>query len=241
MLPVDQIPWQNIQLLWSNTELRLQWVSLLVIVSLTAVLKSLISRLIKKNFLQQSEATTSEKWVNHSLRLLAPTTFLLLSVLCLSVFQSLHLDTSDFIRPAFNASVAWMAYRMIGTFTSNRTWLRTIAVVLFGLAALQSFGILSVTIELLEMISFQFGERKISVLDLMNGLGILLALLWGSSFLGGAGEKRINSTTCPTLATGIISKSFPNRFGCNEFCHRPIDDQLDLSSFAILGVRLVLV
>ena len=149
MLPIDQIPWQNVQLLWSNTELRLQWVTLSVIIPLTAVLTSLMTRLIKKNFFQQSGVTTSEKWIKHSLRLLAPTTFLLLSVLCLSVFQSLHLDTSDFIRPAFNVSVAWMAYRMVGIFTSNRTWLRTIAVVLFGLAALQSFGILSVTIELL--------------------------------------------------------------------------------------------
>lgn len=236
MLPIDQIPWQNIQLLWSNAELRLQWVSLLVIVSLTAVLKSLITRLIKKNFLQQSGATTSEKWVNHSLRLLAPTTFLLLSVLCLSVFQSLHLDTSDFIRPAFNVSVAWMAYRMIGIFTSNRTWLRTIAVVLFGLAALQSFGILSVTIELLEMISFQFGERKISVLDLMNGLGILLALLWGSSFLGGAGEKRIKQLPhVPPSLQVLLAKVFRTILVVMSFAIALSTIGLDLSSFAILG------
>ena len=236
MLPIDQIPWQNVQLLWSNTELRLQWVTLLVIIPLTAVFTSLMTRLIKKNFLQQSGVTTSEKWLNHSLRLLAPTTFLLLSVLCLSVFQSLQLDTSDFIRPAFNVSVAWMVYRMVGIFTSNRTWLRTIAVILFGLAALQSFGILSVTIELLEMISFQFGERKISVLDLMNGLGILLALLWGSSFLGGAGEKRIKQLPhVPPSLQVLLAKVFRTVLVVMSFAIALSTIGLDLSSFAILG------
>ena len=236
MLPIDQIPWQNVQLLWSNTELRLQWVTLLVIIPLTAVFTSLMTRLIKKNFLQQSGVTTSEKWITHSLRLLAPTTFLLLSVLCLSVFQSLQLDTSDFIRPAFNVSVAWMAYRMVGIFTSNRTWLRTIAIVLFGLAALQSFGILSVTIELLEMISFQFGERKISVLDLMNGLGILLALLWGSSFLGGAGEKKIKQLPhVPPSLQVLLAKVFRTVLVVMSFAIALSTIGLDLSSFAILG------
>ena len=236
MLPIDQIPWQKIQLLWSNTELRVQWVTLLVIILLTAVLTSLLTRLIKKNFLQQTGSTTSEKWIVHSLRLLAPTSFLLLSVLSLSGFQSLNLDTSDFIKPAFNVSVAWIMYRMVGIFTSNRTWLRSIAVVLFGLAALQSFGILSVTIELLEMISFQFGERKISVLDLMNGIGILLALLWGSSFLGGAGEKKIKQLPhVPPSLQVLLAKVFRTILVVMSFAIALSTIGLDLSSFAILG------
>ena len=236
MLPIDQIPWQKIQLLWSNNELRVQWVTLLVIILLTAILTSLLTRLIKKNFLQQTGSTTSEKWIVHSLRLLAPTSFLLLSVLSLSGFQSLNLDTSDFIKPAFNVSVAWIAYRMVGIFTSNRTWLRSIAVVLFGLAALQSFGILSVTIELLEMISFQFGERKISVLDLMNGIGILLALLWGSSFLGGAGEKKIKQLPhVPPSLQVLLAKVFRTILVVMSFAIALSTIGLDLSSFAILG------
>ena len=236
MLPIDQIPWQKIQLLWSNTELRLQWVTLLVIILLTAILTSLLTRLIKKNFLKETESTTSEKWIVYSLRLLAPTSFLLLSVLGLSGFQSLNLDTSDFIKPAFNVSVAWMVYRMVGIFTSNRTWLRSIAVVVFGLAALQSFGILSVTIELLEMISFQFGERKISVLDLMNGIGILLALLWGSSFLGGAGEKKIKQLPhVPPSLQVLLAKVFRTILVVMSFAIALSTIGLDLSSFAILG------
>ena len=236
MLPIDQIPWQKIQLLWSNTELRLQWVTLLVIILLTAILTSLLTRLIKKNFLKETESTTSEKWIVYSLRLLAPTSFLLLSVLSLSGFQSLNLDTSDFIKPAFNVSVAWIIYRIVGIFTSNRTWLRSIAVVLFGLAALQSFGILSVTIELLEMISFQFGERKISVLDLMNGIGILLALLWGSSFLGGAGEKKIKQLPhVPPSLQVLLAKVFRTILVVMSFAIALSTIGLDLSSFAILG------
>jgi small-conductance mechanosensitive channel len=125
---------------------------------------------------------------------------------------------------------------MVGIFTSNRTWLRSIAVILFGLAALQSFGILSVTIELLEMISFQFGERKISVLDLMNGIGILLALLWGSSFLGGAGEKKIKQLPhVPPSLQVLLAKVFRTILVVMSFAIALSTIGLDLSSFAILG------
>ena len=150
---------------------------------LTTLLSTLLIRLSKKKFIDETTDSKHKVWKTNLTRLITPSVFLVFTVLLLSIFRSLNLGTEDFIKPAFNLSVAWIIYRLVGIFTSNRAWLRTIAILLFGLAALQSFGVLSVTIELLEMISFQFGERKISILDLINGIGILLALLWGTSFL----------------------------------------------------------
>ena len=57
----------------------------------------------------------------------------------------------------------------------------------FGLAALHSFGLLA-TMEVLEPI-FKVGERTISVLGLLNGVAILLFLLWISSMLGSSGKE----------------------------------------------------
>ena len=233
---IDKIPWQNVQHLWINNELRYQWLSLLVVIFFSTLLSAFLGKLYKTRFLSDAEETKHQILKTSFLRLIAPSVFLILTVLCLSGFRSLNLDTADFIKPAFNVSVAWIAYRLFGVFTNNRTWLRTIAVFLFGLAALQSFGVLSITIELLEMVSFQFGERKISILDLINGIGILLLLLWGTSFLGGAGERRIKQLPhIPPSLQVLLAKVFRTILVVMSFAIALSTIGLDLSSFAILG------
>ena len=133
---IDKIPWQNVQHLWINNELRYQWLSLLVVIFFSTLLSAFLGKLYKTRFLSDAEETKHQILKTSLLRLIAPSVFLILTVLCLSGFRSLNLDTADFIKPAFNVSVAWIAYRLFGVFTNNRTWLRTIAVFLFGLAAL---------------------------------------------------------------------------------------------------------
>ena len=157
---LDRIPWQNVQHLWIDIELRYQWVSIFIIHWLTTLLSTLLIRLSKKKFINEITDSKYSIWKRNLIRLITPSVFLVFTILVLSIFRSLNLGTEDFIKPAFNISVAWVIYRLVGIFTTNRAWLRTIAILLFGLASLQSFGVLSVTIELLEMISFQFGERK---------------------------------------------------------------------------------
>lgn len=233
---IDKIPWQNVQQLWINNELRYQWLSLLVVIFLSTLLSTFLGKLYRTKFLIDAEETKYQVFKTNFLRLIAPSVFLILTVFCLSGFRSLNLDTTDFIKPAFNVSVAWIIYRLFGVFTNNRTWLRTIAVFLFGLAALQSFGVLSITIELLEMVSFQFGERKISILDLINGIGILLLLLWGTSFLGSAGERRIKQLPhIPPSLQVLMAKVFRTILVVMSFAIALSTIGLDLSSFAILG------
>ena len=233
---LDRIPWQNVQHLWIDIELRYQWISIFIILLLTTLLSTLLIRLSKKKFINETTDSKYSIWKRNLIRLITPSVFLVFTILVLSIFRSLNLGTEDFIKPAFNISVAWVIYRLVGIFTTNRAWLRTIAILLFGLAALQSFGVLSVTIELLEMISFQFGERKISILDLINGIGILLALLWGTSFLGSAGEKKIKQLPhIPPSLQVLLAKVFRTILVVMSFAIALSTIGLDLSSFAILG------
>ena len=88
----------------------------------------------------------------------------------------------------------------------DRTWLRLIGITIFILASLHSFGLLEKSINLLGHLAFNLGERKISVLDFINGLGVLFILLWLSSFLGSTAEKKIrklpNLPPFPSSSTG---------------------------------------
>ena len=89
----------------------------------------------------------------------------------------------------------------------DRTWLRLIGITIFILASLHSFGLLEKSINLLGHLAFNLGERKISVLDFINGLGVLFILLWLSSFLGPLpkrNKKTSKSTTFPSSSTGKI-------------------------------------
>ena len=172
--------------------MRYQWIGLLVVIFIAVPLSYLLFHFTQRRFLKPKDDLTVSLWKQNSLRLISPFIFLILTLLCMSGFRSFNLPTDDFIKPALTY-LCLDGYRLVGIFTTNRAWLRTIAVFLFGLAALQSFGILSVTLNFLEMISFQFGERQISVLDLLNGIGILLLLLWGSSLIGGVAKRESSS------------------------------------------------
>ena len=237
MFSLDTIPWNEIQKLWTDNGLRFQWIALIAVVIVSGVLSNLSIRLFKRNFIKdENEGQDWEAWKRNGLRLFPPIVLLVLTVLCLSGFRALQFETSDFIQPAVNASTAWLLYRLVGIATTNRAWLRSIAVILFGLAALQSFGILSATLELLEMVAFQLGDRRISVLNLINGIGILLALLWGTSFLGSAGETKIKQLPhIPPALQVLLAKVLRTFLVVLSFVIALSTIGLDLSSFAILG------
>ncbi|MDA8990700.1 mechanosensitive ion channel [Opitutales bacterium] len=233
----DKIPWNDIQKLWIDDELKYQLLALIALAILAAIFSSIAKRVFQKNTISnENEFKGWTSWKQYSLRLIPPSILLVLAILGLSGFRSLGFATIDLIQPAVNASVAWLLYRLIGIFTTNRAWLSSVAIILFGLAALQSFGILSATIELLEMVAFQLGDRRISVLDLINGIGILLILLWASSLLGSAGEKKIRQLPhIPPSLQVLLSKVFRTFLVVLSLAIALSTIGLDLSSFAILG------
>ena len=117
---LDRIPWQNVQHLWIDIELRYQWISIFIILLLTTLLSTLLIRLSKKKFINETADSKYNIWKTNLIRLITPSVFLVLTILVLSSFRSLNLGTQDFIKPAFNISVAWIIYRLVGIFTTNR-------------------------------------------------------------------------------------------------------------------------
>ena len=122
-------------------------------------------------------------------RMVAPLFLLSLCLLTVVVFYEYHEPENDLIRPFTSVAGAWGIFRLVSGFIKSRAWLRLIAVIAFGAAALHSFGLLGETLELLKKIGFHVGSTRISALDLFNGIAILLGLLWATSLAAAAGER----------------------------------------------------
>ena len=102
------------------------------------------------------------------------------------------------------------------------------------MAALQSFGLLEPTLAFLGSVSFAVGKSQLSILDLVNGIFILLFVLWMSSLVGTAGELEYANFPPPTLTSGALAKLF-GTFNIYQFPDCDVDHRADLSSFALLG------
>ena len=233
----NKIPWARLHELWTNETFRNQWFGLLLISILAFAISIFFHNIIfKKLDAKGVKADKNTLWRPATVNLISPLVFLFLIILNIAIFRAFEFETKSFLEPGLYASLAWLAFRISRIFTSNRFWLRLIAFILFALVTLQSFGILTATIDLLELIAFRFGEKRISLLNLINGLMVLLPLLWVTTFMGSAGEKKIKQLpNLPPSLQVLLSKLIRTSLIVISFAIALSTIGLDLSSFAILG------
>ena len=233
----NKIPWARLHELWTNETFRNQWFGLLLISILAFAISIFFHNIILKKL--DAKGVKPDKttlWRPATVNLISPLVFLSLIILNIAIFRAFEFETKSFLEPGLYASLAWLAFRISRIFTSNRVWLRLIAFILFALVTLQSFGILTATIDLLELIAFRFGEKRISLLNLINGLMVLLPLLWVTTFMGSAGEKKIKQLpNLPPSLQVLLSKLIRTSLIVTSFAVALSTIGLDLSSFAILG------
>ncbi len=233
----NKIPWARLHELWTNETFRNQWFGLLLISILAFAISIFFHNIVlKKLDAKGIKPDKTTLWRPATVNLISPLVFLSLIILNIAIFRAFEFETKSFLEPGLYASLAWLAFRISRIFTSNRVWLRLIAFILFALVTLQSFGILTATIDLLELIAFRFGEKRISLLNLINGLMVLLPLLWVTTFMGSAGEKKIKQLpNLPPSLQVLLSKLIRTSLIVISFAIALSTIGLDLSSFAILG------
>ena len=211
-----------------------------VIGVLLGILITFISfRVIKKVFLNieneentKNSAILIQKIVQH---LFSPLVLFLCISIFLAAFEQIGWSTNELLRPLMNFSIAWICFRVFSLCIRDRTWLRLIGITIFILASLHSFGLLDKSINLLGHLAFNLGERKISVLDFINGLGFVYSPL--VIFLSGVhcrkeNKKTSKSTTFPSSLLGKILRSL---LVFISFVIALSTIGLDLTSFALLG------
>ena len=233
---VANLDWDNLRDFWLDPSIRLQSGILAGLVLLVFIL----SKITKPLFESLAEGAKENEFKaliwNNITRMVAPLYLLSSCLLAVALVERFSISSQEIIRPFTSAAGAWATYRMISGFIKSRAWLRLIAVLAFSLAALHSFGLLETTVDLLNLVAFNVGDRRISILDILNGGVILLVLLWISSLLGSSGEKKIKKLPhLPPSLQVLLTKILRVILVFVSFAIALSTIGLDLSSFAILG------
>ena len=228
--------WENAFQFWTTPSARIQ----AAVIGLSIFIAWISSQRAKPKILKLLQDQTRPAWIERTIRILAqlllPLFLLLCSLLARGVLDRFGFASVDLLNPFVHATTAWLIYRLVAGLTHNRFWLRLAAVLAFGMAALQSFGLLEPTFDFLSSASFSIGKSTLSVLDLVNGIFILLFLLWMSSLLGSAGEARIRELpNLPPSLQVLLAKVIRVFLIFISFLVAMSTIGLDLSSFALLG------
>jgi small-conductance mechanosensitive channel len=228
--------WENAYQFWTTPSAGIQATA----IALSILVAWILCKRSKPKFLRLVQDPTRPAWMERSLRifaqLLLPLYLLLFSLLVRGFIDRFNFSSIDLINPFVHATTAWLIYRLVAGLTHNRFWLRLAAVLAFGIAALQSFGLLQPTFDFLGSLSFAVGKSNLSVLDLVNGIFILLFLLWISSLLGSAGESKIRQLpNLPPSLQVLLAKVVRVFLIFLSFLVAMSTIGLDLSSFALLG------
>ena len=228
--------WDNAYLFWTTPSAQIQALA----IALSILLAWIFSKRSKPKIIKLTKDPTRPAWIERSILILAqlllPLFLLLFALLSRGLLDRFELAPSDLLNPFVNATTAWLIYRLVAGLTHNRFWLRLAAVLAFGMAALQSFGLLEPTFDFLGSASIAVGKSTLSVLDLVNGIFILLFLLWMSSLLGSAGETRIRQLpNLPPSLQVLLAKVVRVLLIFLSFVVAMSTIGLDLSSFALLG------
>lgn len=122
------------------------------------------------------------------------------------VFQELTSSTTDtiLIHVAVSLGIAWVVIRFLTSLIRNRLVAKYIAIVIWCLAALDIFELLTPLVAFLDALSFSIGELKISVLTLVKGLVALTVLLWLATSISSSIEARLMRTSSFTPSVQVL-------------------------------------
>jgi small-conductance mechanosensitive channel len=96
------------------------------------------------------------------------------------------------LRIAVSLAVAWIVIRLATHAIQEPFWARTVAVIVFAVAALSIFGLLIPTRDFLDSLAFPMGGARISALTLLRGAVLAVLLFWIAIALSSAARTRID-------------------------------------------------
>lgn len=232
--------WEKIRIFLKDPDFQIQC-GIILGVFLGVFLLTKLSKPSLKKFLESlNEEGWKHKTFVHLLRIIAPIYLILGSLFSLFIVEHFGLAKSNLLHPMASIATAWAIYLAISGFINSKAWLRFVAVTAFGVAILHSSGHLAeplqTTAKTLKDLDFGIGDRRISVLDILNGLLILLCLLWTSSIIGSTGEKKIRQLHhLPPSLQVLFAKVLRVLLIFLSFVVALSTIGLDFSSFALLG------
>ena len=105
---------------------------------------------------------------------------------------------------AASLAAAWAAIRLVSGFIGNDLLAQSVAWIAWILAALVAVGLFDATVVLLDSVGMTFGKVRISLLSLAKGVVALGVLLWITSALSKALERRIGRAESLTPSVQVL-------------------------------------
>jgi small-conductance mechanosensitive channel len=127
-------------------------------------------------------------------QLLVPLVFLLLLWLVTGLLRQTTWPSASYLLGiALSLVTAWVVIRASSSLISNVVMSKTIAVIVWTVAALSITELLDPTVALLDSLAITLGDLRISALVVIEGVISLAVLLWGALALSNLLERRIRA------------------------------------------------
>ena len=198
---LDQfVDWANTELLVGEILLQLALLlgTLLFALMLSKTTKAFFDSIFQKlKFLGGSAVSGNRKSIT-----------LPLTWVALQFFAIIVLDLADMpsgVLTIFaNLTAAWVAIRFFSGFVKNPAFSKMIAVIGWGIAALNIVGWLDPTVTFLDDIAFNAGDLKISLLTVVKGVITLGLLLWAAVSFSSLSERYIRNVSGLTPSLQVL-------------------------------------
>ncbi len=151
-----------------------------------------------------SEQITSLQHFSATLRRVSvPLSWLLLQWFSIEVFNYLDLHKGGLVTVS-SLLGAWVLIRLATSVVSSAQLAKTIAIIAWTVAALNIFGLLDTTLELLDSWSVTLGEIRLSPLTVLKIALALWFALWLASALSGLLERSLEKNQNATPSTRVL-------------------------------------
>ncbi len=110
------------------------------------------------------------------------------------------------LQAAVSLTLAWIAIRAATALIASREVARTLAMVIWTLAALNILGILGYVTDFLDSFAFSMGARRITLLMVVQGLAMLGILLWLAQLTSRFVGRRIQRSPILTPSIKVLTE-----------------------------------
>ncbi len=121
-------------------------------------------------------------------------------ILAISLWSSLMVmrqitwtSRSHLLLSAASLATAWLVISIVTKFIHNKSISKVVAVIAWGLAALNIVGLLPSTMEMLDSAAIQFDTVRLSVLTVFKGIAVFSLLIWAALAAGRFTDERLGS------------------------------------------------
>lgn len=208
--PDQLVIWLEQAAAWVETNVLLVPILLQIVACLLAVIPALLLRRPLSHQLarlQNWRALLHYAGFRRLLAVLPDLAFPIILVLLIWFIDAVAIQAGlrhNILRLVASLLNAWIFIRLGTAVVNDPVWARSIAIIAWGLAALNIVGWLDPTIDLLDSLALQIGQFRISVFGILKAMLSLAILLWVASFASRIFEQRIQKVHRLTPSVQVL-------------------------------------